>query len=139
MLQTPNYCFLLRIFDTYKNILTASNFNLQSEIHNTTYVSDTTLSFDKIDINATLDELYTTLALVPSDEQKRQILNNDKLQVEISCLEINNEKLNKIILKRGKIGDIAIEGSKISLEIKSILNLLDNKINRRYTFGCQSK
>ena len=136
MNQTANYCLLLKVFDGEKTIIAISNYDSQLEINNTTYTSNTTLHLDKIESNTALDEHNTTVALIPeTTEQKEILLKNNKLKIEISCIKINKSKPQKTILKRGTIGDIAIEDTKISIEIKSITDILDNKINRRYTFS----
>jgi hypothetical protein len=136
MNQTANYCLLLKVFDGEKTIIAISNYDSQLEINNTTYTSNTTLHLDKIENNTILDGYDTTVTLIPeTTEQKEILLKNNKLKAEISCIKINKSKPQKTILKRGTIGDIAIEDTKISIEIKSITDILDNKINRRYTFS----
>jgi hypothetical protein len=136
MNQTANYCLLLKVFDGEKTIIAISNYDSQLEINNTTYTSNTTLHLDKIENNTILDGYGATVTLIPeTTEQKEILLKNNKLKAEISCIKINKSKPQKTILKRGTIGDIAIEDTKISIEIKSITDILDNKINRRYTFS----
>ena len=135
MPQTANYCLLLRVFDNSRTILAISNHDSQLEINGATYTSNSTLNIDKVEINANLDEGNTTVTLTSANQEKDALLKNNKLKIEIFCAKINNSELQTIILKRGTIGDIAIEGQKITLEIKSNTNILDNKINRR--FNCR--
>ncbi len=135
MPQTANYCLLLRVFDNSRTILAISNHDSQLEINNTTYTSNSTFNIDKVEINANLDEGNATVTLTPTNQEKDALLKNNKLKIEIFCAKINNSELQTIVLKRGTIGDIAIEGQKITLEIKSNTNILDNKINRR--FNCR--
>lgn len=132
MQLNPQYHIFFRLLKGDETIIAISNYDLQTKVDDTTYTSHKTMSFDIINFNSTLDDYNSTITFIFTKKQRDIITKNHDLVAEISFVEIGENEHKKIILRRGSVGTVKIEGKKISLEIKSIADILNNKVNRRY-------
>ncbi len=139
MKTQPHYYTFIKIWQDSETILAISNFDSHLEVDKITYSPNKTMSVDTIQSNSSLNPTSTTLTFIPTQSEKASIVKNKNLLIQVLCMKIDgNNQTAKLVLKRGSIGDIGIEGSKMILEIKSIAEALTNKINHRYSSTCRA-
>lgn len=108
------------------------------KIDNTTYSSIDTIRIDNIELNSTLNSTTESFILHLNDKTQAILAGQTQLTVEIFCVKIINQEIRLIKLKTGKISEIKVEKNKLIVEIQSIISLLNNNLNGKYTTNCKA-
>ena len=126
-----NNIFIL-ITQNQRTIVSITNHQIDVALNNTLYKANHTIYCDRFESNIEFQDTTYSFTFIP-DNPEQYYIPHDAQVVIFSC---NLEGNKQTIMKKGKVGNIRINGQKITIEVKSIISNLYKKITNQHSTSC---